>query len=536
VSRGGVGVQIPSFDHLLAEISTRFINLPSESVGEEVASALGRIGALLELDRVITTEFSGDRGALVVRHSWAAPGVQAIAVGRTVARSLPRIVEEIAAGRIVRIDDIRALASDPQAAAWTVDLREFERSGARAHLSIPISVGGRPVGALTAVRIRGPLAWPAPLVDQLALLAQVVGNAIHRRDAERELRAVVARLEELESRLEGENRYLRSEIETEYAAAGVIGNSPAIEHAMLIVDQAAPTEASVLILGETGTGKELFARAVHARSKRAERPLIRVNCAALPTSLAESELFGHEKGAFTGALQTRVGRLELAHHGTLFLDEIGDLALELQAKLLRVLQEGEFERIGSSVTRSTDIRIIAATNRDLQRAVEEGTFRADLYYRLRVVPIEIPPLRERREDIPLLVWSFVERSCARHAGPTLEISASTMDDLLAYDWRGNVRELENVIERAVILSPGPELVIHDVLASGATKRRPPAPETRSDDIADAERAHIIRVLEACGWKVKGSGHAAERLGLNPSTLRGRMRKLGIERPSKTGRS
>jgi transcriptional regulator with GAF, ATPase, and Fis domain len=372
-------------------------------------------------------------------------------------------------------------------------------------------------------------------VDELALLAQVIGNAIHRSDTEHRLRAALDRVEELRSRLEDENSYLRAEVEAEYESSGIIGSSQAIEHAMLIVDQVAPTDARVLILGETGAGKELFARAVHARSKRSDRPLIRVNCAALPASLAESELFGHEKGAFTGALNRRIGRLELADRGTLFLDEVGDLSLELQAKLLRVLQEGEFERLGSSESRSTDVRVIAATSRDLAADVASGAFRADLFYRLRVVPIEIPPLRDRREDIPALVWNFVEKARARHSEPSMQIAAATMESLVAYDWPGNVRELENVIERAVILSPGTELVVIDPLID--TRARPPSRSEAPtlDDIAEADRSHILRVLEACGWKVKGPGHAAERLGLHPSTLRGRMRKLGIERPIGPGK-
>jgi transcriptional regulator with GAF, ATPase, and Fis domain len=525
-----------SFERLLAELSTRFINLPAESVKGEILSALARIGEFLELDRAIVTEFTAGGAALVVKHSWAAPGVEAIRPGAIMQNHLPRVFEEIRAGQVARIADCRLLANDPlRAKEWQLDLREFERSGARAHLSIPVSVGGEPVGAFTVVRIRGPHPWPDPLVKQLGLLAQVVGNAIHRSETERLLRSALARVEELGGRLEGENLYLRAEVEAGYDSVGIIGHDQAIEHAMLVVDQVAPTDARVLILGETGTGKELFARAVHARSKRSDRPLIRVNCAALPASLAESELFGHEKGAFTGAIRRRIGRLELAHRGTLFLDEVADLSLELQAKLLRVLQEGEFERLGSSETRSTDVRVIAATSRDLAAAVESGDFRADLFYRLRVVPIEIPPLRDRREDIPALVWNFVELARARHAGPSLEIAATTMERLVAYAWPGNVRELENVVERAVILSPGPELVLGDLRIDA--RARPPSQSAAAsvDDIAATERSHILRVLEDCGWKVKGAGHAAERLGLHPSTLRGRMRKLGIERPTLPGK-
>jgi len=288
----------------------------------------------------------------------------------------------------------------------------------------------------------------------------------------------------------------------------------------------APTDTSVLLLGETGTGKELIARALHAKGRRAERPLIKVNCAALPSSLIESELFGHEKGAFTGATGKRTGRFALADGATIFLDEVGDLPLELQAKLLRVLQDGEFEPLGSSKTIQVDARVIAATNRDLKMAVEAGTFRADLFYRLNVFPIALPPLRARRKDIPLLVWYFVDKLKSRLGKNIEEVPAEVMDLLCRYDWPGNVRELENVIERAMILSPTPRLELrqeHGLLAKSEGS-------VDSDALADVERTHIVRVLDACDWKIKGKGNAAERLGLHPNTLRFRMGKLGIERP------
>jgi formate hydrogenlyase transcriptional activator len=306
-----------------------------------------------------------------------------------------------------------------------------------------------------------------------------------------------------------------------------------MKHVLSLVDQVAPTSASALILGETGTGKELIARAIHAQSDRNDRPLICVNCAALPSDLAESELFGHEKGAFTGALSRRTGRFELADEGTLFLDEVGDLSPEIQAKLLRVLQEGEFERLGSSETRSTDVRIIAATSRDLMRAVGEGSFRADLFYRLSVVPVAIPPLRERREDIPLLVWHFIEQARSQGRTAILDVPTETMESLVAYDWPGNVRELYNVIERSLILTRGPVLTIQDALLNSHVSTMP---ADSSDELDEVERSHILAVLERCGWTVKGTGNAAERLGLHPSTLRARMHKLGIGRPPQIGMS
>jgi transcriptional regulator with GAF, ATPase, and Fis domain len=279
-------------------------------------------------------------------------------------------------------------------------------------------------------------------------------------------------------------------------------------------------------LGETGTGKELLARAIHHRSRRKDRPLVKVNLAALPSSLIESELFGHVKGAFTGAVSDKVGRFELADGGTLFLDEIGELDPELQTKLLRVLQEGEFERIGSAATIRVDVRVVTATNRDLHGAMQQGKFRPDLYYRLAVFPIEVPPLRLRRDDIPLLVWHFVTKKQVRLGRSIAQIPSTVMNALVAYDWPGNVRELENVIERAMILSPGPTLLLEESL--GCARSRPSSAPSHGPGGAD--RTRIVGVLDDCHWRVKGDGNAAERLGLKPSTLRYRMKRLGIRRP------
>jgi transcriptional regulator with GAF, ATPase, and Fis domain len=307
----------------------------------------------------------------------------------------------------------------------------------------------------------------------------------------------------------------------------------------------AATESTVLLGGETGTGKELLARALHTESSRGHHPLIKVNCAALPSTLIESELFGHEKGAFSGADRLRQGRFELADRGTIFLDEVGELPVELQGKLLHVLQTGEFERVGSSKTLRTDARVIAATNRHLLDEVEAGRFRSDLYYRLAVFPIEVPPLRHRRDDVPLLATYFLARQNAKHGKSIQAIPRSVMDALAAYDWPGNVRELENLIERAVILTPG-ETLRFDMATLGGTPRDPVSQETESapvgPDVAtepstpasvrleDVERAHILSVVESCGWKIKGVGNAAEQLGLKEGTLRSRMKKLGIRRP------
>ena len=328
------------------------------------------------------------------------------------------------------------------------------------------------------------------------------------------------------SRLQQENLYLQEEIKSKHNFEEIVGRSQALNVILENVRRVAPTDASVLLLGETGTGKELFARAIHSNSHRREKPLIKVNCAALPTGLVESELFGHERGAFSGAIARRIGRFELAGGGTLFLDEVGEIPLEVQAKLLRVLQEREFERVGGSVPISVDVRIIAATNRDLLKAVREGTFREDLYYRLSVFPIRLPPLRERAEDIPLLARFLTRRFASRIGKQIDSIAQETMDALMTYSWPGNVRELENVLERAVILSSGRtlELNLSTLLESAPTAVSQPAVTLES-----MERNHILTVLQQTRWTIDGPQGAAKILGLHPNTLRSRLKKMGLKR-------
>ncbi len=338
-------------------------------------------------------------------------------------------------------------------------------------------------------------------------------------------------VEALKERLEAQNVVLQQQVRHAQDFDEIVGTSAPLGRVLAQVERVAPTDAPVLLLGETGTGKELVARALHERSRRRERPLVTVNCAALPATLVESELFGYEKGAFTGAIQRTVGRFEVAHGGSLFLDEIGELPLEVQAKLLRVLQTGEFERLGSPKTIKVDVRLIAATNRDLAREVREGRFRADLFYRLNVFPIALPPLRERREDIPLLVWHAITRRQAAIGRSVKHVPERLMRAFTAYSWPGNVRELENVVERALIMTSGDTLAADPAFLDAA----PVVPEVGPRaSLAEAERAHIRAVLDDCGWKISGKGNAADRLGLNRSTLQFRMKKLGIERPGNGG--
>ncbi len=326
-----------------------------------------------------------------------------------------------------------------------------------------------------------------------------------------------------------EHLYLKEEIHVQRHFKNIVGQSLGIRRVLKAVETVAPTDAGVLLNGETGTGKELIVRSIHELSLRKDRPLIKINCAALPPGLMESELFGHEKGSFTGAYTKKLGRFEMANGGTIFLDEIGDLQLDLQAKLLRVLQEGEFERVGGHQTIRVDVRMIAATNRDLEDCIQEGKFRADLFYRLNVFPIRIPPLRERKEDIPLLVKYFVMKYGARFRKNIERIPQITVDALLAYSWPGNIRELENLIERAVILCQSTQLEPGKWLPQPRGIR----PESRIPTLEELEKEHILEVLEMSCWRVSGERGAAKLLGLKPTTLEARMRKLGIRRQNES---
>jgi PAS domain S-box-containing protein len=352
------------------------------------------------------------------------------------------------------------------------------------------------------------------------------------RNVEHQL-AAESRLHELEE----ETAYLQDEIAEQQNRGEVVGNSPAIRAVVTAVHQVAPTQATVLVQGETGTGKELVARAIHQQSQRAAKPFIRVNCAAIPASLCESEFFGHEKGAFTGAASRRTGRFELAHKGVIFLDEVGELPLELQPKLLRILQEGEYEPVGSSQTRKVDVRVIAATNRNLLDEVAAGRFREDLYYRLHVFPIAVPPLRERGADVEILARLFIDRYCARMGRPSLELTPDCLRRLRSYHWPGNVRELENVIERAVIIARDGWLSLRDVLPvtslapARESKNAGASPALRTKaELRGLEKETLVRALEQANWKVAGADGAAHALGIPPSTLSSRMKALHIKRP------
>ncbi len=635
------------FQSLLAEISVRFVNLPSERVEAEITDAQRRLCETLDLDRsTLWLVPDEDRELMLLAHIHSSPEIP-IPERLNAKEIFPWTMQKVLREEIVSFTKLGDLPPEADR-----DRESYRLYGTKSGLVIPLSVGGERVfGVSSFASTRQERGWPGSVVIGLQLFAQVFANALSRKYAEETLRESEARLslaassgeiglwsvglsareiwgtekgwellglprgspgtlggfyeivhpedrervvetfeqairsgkdarveyrivtsdggtrwrvshsrphftpageadrltgatiditerkrmeeelqtklreiEDLKSRLEQENIELREEIKLQYAHEEIVGESESIRKILMKVEQVAQTEATVLIQGETGTGKEIFARAIHRLSDRKDRPLITVNCASLPPTLIESELFGREKGAYTGALTRMAGRFEAADGATIFLDEIGELPAEIQSKLLRILEAGQFERLGSTKTLHVDVRIIAATNRDLTKEVEKGRFRSDLFYRLNVFPITIPPLRERPDDIPLLAWAFV-RQLEKKMGKRIDaIPRKKMESLKRYPWPGNVRELRNAIEHAMIVSTGKTLAVDppQIEAPGLPK---------GGHLEDMERQHIVSVLEKSGWRITGKGGAAETLGLKRTTLQSKMKKLGISRPT-----
>ena len=505
------------FETLIAEMASDFVNLESDQIDGAIYDGQARLGRALGFDRSALFQFIDDRTATLT-HLWSRPEIQDIEPQPTYRTARFTWAAAHAANRQpVYFSSLRDLPDS------VPDGDAFERIGTKSNVTIPLIAAARVIGVLTFDTVRAERQWPPDLVKGLALAGQVFASTLARRRTEAELHKTLEENVRLRERLAQENVYLRHEAKQAHGASGIVGRGPALQRVLDEVDQVAPTGATVLLLGETGTGKELIATAIHERSPRRARAMVRINCAAIPITLIESELFGREKGAYTGALTRQIGRFELAHESTLFLDEVGELPSEVQVKLLRVLQEKEIERLGSSRPVRVDVRVIAATNRDLERAVGEGTFREDLYYRLNVFPIQIPPLRERPEDIPALVEAFVVE-CSKAVGKRIEIvPKEQLDALKGYQWPGNIRELRNVVERAVIVSTGGRLVIELPRPKAGLARR----SLRIDDV---EREHLLAVLEQTAWRIRGAGGAADLLGLKPSTLETRLVKLDVRRP------
>ena len=492
---------------LLLEINNAIIsNLTRESLFRAITEALRKV---VPFDRAVLYDAEND-----VLRTFALEGPELPGHSHNLHRDVSR--QGTAAGWVLDHRQSR-LRRNIEAEARVPADEIMVAGGIRSYVCVPLTARGRAIGALLLQSFALDRYSPED-VPVLEEVAKQIALAVENMRAYEEIARLRAKLEE-------ENRYLQEEIKSDHNFEEIVGQSPAIKEVFKAIEAVAPAGATVLITGETGTGKELAARALHHLSPRRGKALIKVNCAALPAGLVESELFGHEKGAFTGAIARKIGRFELAHGGTLFLDEIGDLPLELQPKLLRVLQEGEFERIGASHTIPVDVRVIAATNRDLEIAIRENRFRSDLYYRLNVFPIRLPPLRERTEDIPLLVRYLTLKYGPRLGKRISNVSPAIMKMLQTYSWPGNVRELENVIERATILSAGAELDLGWwPMTTGGRGR-----EGGTRTLEEVEREHILSVLKLTGWRVSGERGAAGHLGMKPTTLEARMKKLGITR-------
>jgi formate hydrogenlyase transcriptional activator len=504
------------FEALLSDLSAAFINVPVGEVDRKIEQGLQRIVEFLGFERCSIWQFSPEDGRLHMTHSYALPGI--CQPPPVIDDQLPVWCSMVRRGEMFKVADVDQLPDN----LWREKKYCREQGGIKSFLFIPLNIGGTVVGLVSFASYRVKRTWPDVLIQRLRLLWEVFGNALERKRADQKMQRALAEIEQLKNRLEAENIYLRDQIDLELKHEEIIGQSAGIRKVLLQVEQVANTDATVLILGETGTGKELLARAIHNLSGRKTRAMIKLNCAALPSTLIEAELFGREKGAYTGATTSQIGRFEAADGSTIFLDEIGELPLDLQSKLLRVLQEGQFERLGSPQPVDVNVRIIAATNRDLSRAVKEGKFREDLYYRLNVFPLSVPPLRERREDIPLLVWAMV-KEFAPVFGKTIErIPKKNMDALEHYLWPGNIRELRNVIERSMILSTSSTLVV-DLPDSS------PVTTLSAMSLEEMDRMHIVSILERTGWRVRGRNGAAEILSLKPTTLDSKMKKLGIHR-------
>ena len=497
------------FEKLISGFSSKFISLPWTQIDEEIDNSLKTLVEFLKFERGTLLELSNSGDDLLVTHQYAQAGIRRTSGSYSSKESVPWFHSQLMAGKTLilsSMDDLPAEAIIERELASKINFKSS--------ITIPFSVGGKIAGALGFNTESFDKEWHDELVNRLKFIADIFATAITRKNNE-------AKLEQLQEKLKAENIILKKEITQDYTSDNIIGQSDTVKYVLYRIQQVAPTNTTVLIEGETGVGKQLFAYAIHSMSKRKDQPMFKVNCAALSPTLIESELFGHEKGAFTGADKTVKGRFEVADGGTLFLDEIGELPLNLQAKLLRVIQEGEFERLGSTQTKKVDVRIIAATNKVLKDEIQEGKFRKDLYYRLSAYPITVPPLRERKEDIPLLISHYVEKF-SREMGKTIEsVSKNKIDKLVNYSWPGNVRELENVIERAVVISQGNSLNIIEEFSQESVDSE------SVKTLEENEKSYIIKVLEKTNGRIEGKSGAADILGINPSTLRSRIKKLGI---------
>jgi transcriptional regulator with GAF, ATPase, and Fis domain len=513
------------FEKMVSGFSSEFINLPADSVDSKIEDALKEIALLEGADRSYFFQFNPDRTEFTISHIWwKSEGIVSDQVhrGMIVESRFPWLSQNLTSGQDVIVQDVEILAREGSQPEYEY-CREI---GIQSFLILPMQVEDSPLCAIGLDAIHAKILWNIETIDRLRVFGEVLTNAIARKHSENKLITAIDEIASLKEMLEAEKTYLQEEIRLEHNFDNIIGQSDALKYVLYQVEQVASTDVPVLILGETGTGKELIARAIHKLSPRNGKTITKLNCAALPANLVESELFGHEKGAFSGAVSRQYGRFELANDSSIFLDEIGEFPIQLQAKLLRVLENGEYERLGSSVTLRSNARVIAATNRDILQAVRSGRFREDLYYRLKVVAFTLPPLRKRKSDIPLLIKWYTDKLSRKLGRTPVKINQSNMNALMNYDWPGNIRELKHMVESALITSGGDRMKI-DL----------PKSETKDHDndnfqsLMEMERNYITRVLSAKEWKISGENGAAETLQMHPNTLWARMKKFGIRKPN-----
>jgi len=505
------------FQQLVSQISTEFTGLSGAEFEEAIQNSLAVIGGYFGVDAVRLFRVSPQGDVLKIRLMWQsehlAPQNEAIEINKM---KFPKLAAYYSSGKHVLFSKF---IDSPK---WPQTRKILKFFGTKAGVGVPLESDKSGVDVIAMDCVMREYQWPEGTIDKVEVIGKVLLSAILRREAEAEILNGFSEIRRLKEQLQQENIYLKEEIKGIKNYDTIIGESKALKYVLFRVEQVAPTDTTVLISGETGTGKEVFCNTLHQLSLRKNKPLVKVNCAALSPTLIESELFGHEKGAFTGANEKRIGRFELADGGTILLDEVGELSLEVQAKLLRVLQEGEFERLGSSKTIKVNVRIIAATNRNLEEEVKKKRFRIDLYYRLTTFIITIPPLRDRKEDIPLLV-NFLTNKLGKKLNKSVKkVPHTIMRKLVNYSWPGNVRELENVIENALIISNGEVLKAEIPEGFGLTTMR-------KSKLEDLEREHIIKILESVNWQIGGKDGAAERLGLKRTTLNSKMKKLKIKK-------
>jgi transcriptional regulator with GAF, ATPase, and Fis domain len=508
------------FELLISDISSQIVHSPSDKLDAVIEDSLQKILDFLSIDRAVLWQEEEPNGKrFILTHIRSKPGCGPEIKPFLTTDSFPYLTTQLLSGRETsysRIDDL-----PEEAAVDKQTIRQYANEYSA--MAVPLFDGDRVYGILTLGMVRE-LVWPEELAPRLRVVAHVFSGALLRKKSEDKLYQTLQELQKLKTQLERENVYLREEIKVRSSPSKLVYKSEAMANVLAKAEQVASTNATVLLLGETGTGKEMIASTIHELSSRSKRAMVRVNCGAIPAALVESEMFGREKGAYTGALSRQIGRFEFADSSTIFLDEITELPMEVQVKLLRVLQEKEIERLGNPKPIRIDVRVIAATNQNVEKGIQEGKFRQDLYYRLNVFPIEIPPLRDRREDIPMLVWSFVDELSTELGKKVESISVKSMDGLMEYSWPGNVRELRNVVERAMIVSNSPKLSIEIPKSSSSPN------SLGALTLKEIEIQHIRKVLETSSWKIRGKHGAAEILGMKPTTLETRMAKLGISRP------